>query len=601
MSDKLLLIIFILISFESDAQKKWTGPATGKWEDAQNWQPRGVPVSTDDVVLDNSHQKNNYAVTMPDTIVNVHTLSLEPGSGNDIEVTIPASNKSNPALIVNDTGDSFNIKNGGVFRNSSGLSSGQSIRAGGLISIYTGGKYIHNSRSSHATEIVARLSVAPGTEKGIFEFDVPGGSYPISISNRIYGTLVLSSGASGGAQTYNASGASQVVMKGDFQINDGVQFNLDLTKDMVISDDYVQKGGVFNVASQPDNNTIKIKGSVTQSASATITGTSDGMPVIELCGEQKQLVSFAGNISNSVSLKINNPQGVALTSPMILPYKLQLMTGAIKTSRKNLLTLLDNGAASGGSVNSFVDGPVKKMGHDDFEFPVGKQGDYAPLKITGSGGSVADEFIAEYFLGNPAQVYGYSYERPPLVRISKLEYWILERLSGSSLKKIAVHVGNYSDATALENLELVRWDAAANIWKSEGNSFHSGIATGTLVSNEVSRFGAFTLGSTVEMQNPLPLDPDRDRRVAVPAKRSPLIIFRIVGGEHLQVQAVRDDMVTLIITDAVGRRVGVMKIRLSKGFNNIRLELNAFAKGVYFFSLYDSAGRFLGVEKGVSL
>ncbi len=606
MTIKLFLLILLLISFKSNAQKKWAGPTNGNWEDAQNWKPHGIPANPDDVILDNTYQKNNYKVAMPNAIVNVHALSLEPAAGNNIEVIIPATDKASPALIINDPGNSFNIRSGGTFRNSSGLLSGESIQVSGLISIYNGGKYIHNSRSSHATEIVARLSTAPGTEKGVFEFDVPGGSYPISMSNRIYGTLVLSSDASGGVQTYNASGSNQVLINGDFQINDGVQFNLDLTKDMVINADYIHKGGVFNIASQANNNTVQIKGDITQSTSATITETSGGLPVIELCGDHKQLVSFAGHLLNSVALKINNQQGIVLISPLVLPYKLQLTAGTVKTGKANLLTLLDNSTVSGGSGNSFVDGPLRKIGDDDFEFPVGKQGDYAPLKITGSGGSITDEYVGEYYLGSPQQLYGNSFESPPVVRISAQEYWVLERVAGSSSKKITVFVGNYSNATDLGKLVIVRWDAANNLWKNEGNSFYSGIATGTLVSNDVKTFGAFTLGSTVIMQNPLLVNAVRPDAVRVTAKRLPNINFKIfsspvTSNAYLQLQAAQNDLVTIVITEVGGRQVKVLKIALFKGLNNIPVESDHLAKGVYFFTLYNKIGKFLEVKKVIRL
>ena len=57
--------------------------------------------------------------------------------------------------------------------------------------IHDGGRYIHQTRASHANNILRILSTAPGTEQGIFDFDVPRASYTISVSNRIYGSLEL--------------------------------------------------------------------------------------------------------------------------------------------------------------------------------------------------------------------------------------------------------------------------------------------------------------------------------------------------------------------------------------------------------------------------
>ena len=486
-------------------QKKWTGGFSERWDNPLNWQPEGVPAASDVVILDNSLLTRDYKVFLPDQLTAIHSLLIEPGRASRIELTLPASNITSPALQVLEPGNSIMIRKGGIFRNSSGLNSGQSLMVNGMLCIYDDGAYIHNSRSAHAADIVAKLSTASGTEKGLFEYDVPGGSYPISLSNRSYGTLMLSSTASGGTQTYNASGTNQVTINGDLKINNGVQFNLDLTRDMIVNGNYIQPGGVFNIASQNNNNVVIIRGDITQGGSGLITETAAGLPVVELSGNSQQLVLFAGRFENSVTLRVNNSNGIALLSQLSLSFKLQLLRGKVKSSPSAFITLLDNCTISGGSVDSFIDGPLRKIGDDDFEFPVGKESDYAPVKISGIGGNVTDEFTAAYFLSNPATVYGASFENPPVVRISTLEYWTLEQSSGSSPRKVSLSVGTYSQATALEYLVVVRWNKQASSWRNAGNSSYSGLTTGTITSNELNEFGTFTLGSSIATQNPLPL------------------------------------------------------------------------------------------------
>lgn len=485
------------------AQKRWIGGTAGNWDNDSNWQPAGMPGNTDVVVLDNTFQIDSYTVILPNSAVNIHSLIIEPSDSIRIELILPASNISSPALIANHIGDAIVIKKGGIFRNSSGLISGLSIQINGMLRITNDGSYIHNTRSSHAADIVAKLSAASGTENGIFKFDVPGGSYQISVSNRTFGTLILSSNASGGTQTYNASGSNPVSIIGDLHIKEGVIFNLDLTKDMVIYGNYIQEASTFNLASQSNNNTVRIKGNISQAASAIISETSGGLPVIELGGNINQQVSLPGNIINSVALRINNPGGVTLINHLMLPFKLKLASGKLKTSYVSLLTLSDTGVVEGGSYHSFVDGPMKKTGDEDFEFPIGKQGDYAPVKISGPAGAVTDEFMAEYFLADPKIKFGPFFENPPIFRISSLEYWILERSTGTSSKKLSLPVGTYSNATALDKLVVARWEPEGTVWKNEGNSSYNGIATGTITSNYITAFGAFTLASTVETQNPL--------------------------------------------------------------------------------------------------
>ncbi|MEJ7768667.1 MAG: hypothetical protein WKF89_12695 [Chitinophagaceae bacterium] len=502
----LLFIVYgILNCIQSHAQKKWTGAKTGAWEHALNWQPEGVPAFSDEVILDNTYQKASYNILMPDSAVRIHSISITPSTGNTINLHLPASNKSSPAIIVLETGLAITIGKGGVFKNSSGLSGGQSIQLNGLMCIYDSGTYVHNSRSAHANDIVAKLAMVSGTATGIFEFDVPGGSYPISLSNRTFGTLKLSAVSSGGTQTYNASGANPVTIYGDLQLTGGVQFNADLSNDLIVHGNYYQDSGIFNVASQPNNNIIRIRGNMHQAVKGIITETSGGLPVIELDGTQHQQVSLAGTITNSVAFRINNPKAVSLVNPLSLPYTLEFKNGRLITSGVNLLTLMDSCNVNGGSPHSFVNGPMKKTGGSDFEFPIGKEGDYAPLKINGTAGTGSNEFVAEYFLENPQTIFGTQFERPAIVRLSTLEYWTLKRLSGSSSCKITLSVGTYSHATALDRLVVARWDAGISEWKNAGNAASAGIATGTVTSIVQVDFGAFTLASTVAYQNPLPL------------------------------------------------------------------------------------------------
>ena len=585
---------FTIICFGGFAEKKWIGGSTGEWNNVTHWQPAGIPVSGDTVVLNNDLNTKSYTVTLPDHAVSIQSLVIDPAEGLTIKLLLPSSNLSSPALLVSSAGDAVTIKKGGVFVNSSGLNSGQSIQLNGMLIIHSGGHYIHNTRSSHANEIVARLSTAAGTEKGIFEFNVPGGSYPISLSNRTYGTLILSSDASGGSQTYNASGTNPVVINGDFCINDGVQFNADLSKSLSIYGNFIQNGGVFNVASQPNNNPVIIKGNLSQTSPGIITETSSGFPVIELAGILNQQVSLAGTISNSVIFKINNANGVTLLKHLSLGFKLELARGKLKTAAGSLLMLSDNTIVAGGSAHSFIEGPMRKKGDDDFEFPVGRQGDYAPVTITGAG-AVSDEFQVEYFLANPVTLYGNLINDPSIVRISKLEYWTVERLSESSSKKVSLSVGTYSNATALDKIVVARWDPGLFMWENKGNFSYQGIATGIVQSNMINSFGTFTLASTIESQNPLFVSLPENlfqlhaegitTRHSVSAKVS---MFPTVVKDHavIRISSTKAQAVNVLIIDLNGSVLTRFYKHLKLGDNVVDLNLSHLAAGSYFVQLH---------------
>lgn len=588
-----LLCALLLWSAVSDAQKRWIG-ASGNWDDALNWQPAALPDSTDQVILDNSSQVGDYTVMLPNHAIVVNTLIIEPAAGRQITVQLPATNMSSPAFAVRATGDALIIKNGGVFRNASGLSSGQSLQIGGMLRIENGGLYSHQTRSGHATDIVARLSTAAGTENGQFEFDVPGGSYPVSLSNRVYGKLLFSALASGGTQTYNASGTNPLLVRGDLVINNGVIINLDFTSDFTVMGNYLQEGGVFNIASQPAANKVSLQGDVNQLPAGVITETSTGLPVMELNGSKRQLVSLAGSLLNQLTLRINNTSGISLLHSLTVPYRLQLQQGNLFTTPAALLLVPDNSQVAGASVQSFVDGPVKKTGDEAFEFPVGKQRDYAPVALS-AGTSVTDEFVAAYHHGNPQVVYGTAWEPAAIHHLSTLEYWSVERTAGSSSRKITLSVGTYSHATAIEKLVVSRWDAGLQRWQSEGNTAWSGLSTGTLTSSPVAIYGTFTLGSTIADQNPLlPVSMAHNKDPVYTGNTT--AFFRLgqvscPGGNILiHVFSRQRQSLHIVITTIDGRVVYNAGHKVTEGNSLVRCRLPVLAGGVLVVQVVDERG-----------
>ena len=501
----LILIMFATTALQLFSQKKWDGGGgDGSWNTPGNWVDDLVPSSEDDVVLDNSIVSNNYAVVLPsgNIVVAIKSLNIIPSASRTIEVVLPANNTAVPAFIAAGSIYGLEIHSGGIFRNSSGASAGTPVDISDSIKVHNGGLYLHNTSRAHATNVTV-LSKAPGTERGTFEFDVPGGSgYTISITGRTYGNLTLSASAAGGVKSYTSTGATMVNIKGDFIINAGVNYSLNFSGAFVVHGDFTHKGNSFDISGGVHSNQVSLKGEFYVSGPITETGT--GSPLIELNGINNQNVFTIGSLAGSVTVRINNTAGATLLSELVIPFRLELLVGKIKTTSVNVLIIHDNAACIGGSENSFIEGPMRKIGDDDFVFPVGKQGHYSPVSVAGAGGSTSDVFEAEYSLGNPALVFGSAMESPPIVRISTLEYWKMERVTGTSSKKVSLTVGTLSNATSLENLVVSRWDIPGGSWKNEGNTSFSGVSTGTITSREITSFSIFTLGSTVEQENPLP-------------------------------------------------------------------------------------------------
>lgn len=177
--------------------------------------------------------------------------------------------------------------------------------------------------------------------------------------------------------------------------------------------------------------------------------------------------------------------------------------------------------APGPSNNSFVNGRVQKIGNTAFMFPIGKVVDattrwYAPAGITAPS-DPSTVIAAEYFPVNP-NVPGYNttlIERPPLNRVSEVEYWEIAKEAGSTAAGNAVKITLSWDTprsggvTQEGQLRVAHWQnrSSDTRWWDEGNEAFVGTMTrGTLrAADAVTTFSPFTLGSLIP-NNPLPVE-----------------------------------------------------------------------------------------------
>jgi hypothetical protein len=507
----LLLFIFSCVAVNVFSQVKWDGEAgDGLWASAGNWAGNVLPGINDDVVLDNSMVAGNYTVLLPGaaTAVMVKTIAITPGAGNGIQLQLQAGNIAAPALTATGPGYGITINNGGVLLNASGAGSGNAISVADSFRINNGGQYIHNTRSAHAA-LVTVLSRLPGTEKGVFTFDAPGGGYTIASTNRVYGTLVLSAAASGGVQVYATSAANPFVVNGDLVIKTGVTLNLDITAATTIKGNYQQEGGVFNLASQSNNNSIFIEGNFIQTA-GIITETAGGSPVVHLKSSIAQNIRAEGMITNSVGFSINNGNGVHLQSNLTLPYDLSLVNGVLH-NHSFLVTLQAGCSIHADSIsnNSFINGALRKEGlavDAHFLFPVGKGITQRWLALK----NVSGNYTVEFFKANPNTL-SFNFGNG-IHHISSIEYWSVNAdavPAPAALVELSfdnVNSGGVTDMTALRVSQF-----EAGVWTDRGNTATSGTAgsAGSVQSNALNVFGPaapyFTLASSNAFQNPLPL------------------------------------------------------------------------------------------------
>jgi hypothetical protein len=270
---------------------------------------------------------------------------------------------------------------------------------------------------------------------------------------------------------------------------------------------------------------------------------------------QKTGIFATTPVANTVNnLTVNNAAGIATTGVSLQQHfnvngTLNLQQGHFTTFLDSLITINAGANVVGGSDNSFVNGPMKKIGNSNFTFPVGKlqvaniynpsgfAGGWRPFGISNVGSTVTDGYTAEFFL-NDANLIGVvnSPGIPQLLRVSPCEYWGLRRDATNSLTNISVtlHWKPKSDCNAgfyISNpagVTAALSTTGAPLVHNRLNSWdkHSGTGSGTATDGSVTYnnvdytfisspfasavtyqdFTPFSIGSTNISQAPLPVE-----------------------------------------------------------------------------------------------
>jgi hypothetical protein len=200
------------------------------------------------------------------------------------------------------------------------------------------------------------------------------------------------------------------------------------------------------------------------------------------------------------SLTMNGPARVlTLAAPLTLTDSLVLTSGQVHTTATHLLTLGSQAAATPGNANSFVDGPLRKLGQQAFVFPIGDNGQWARLGISAPAASSA--FTAEYVAVNLG-----GQPTAPLSKASTIEHWTLN--GDSTAGPVSVRLfwesafrSGIDDFSA--NLQVAAFNGTH--WQTLGNGGLGGsLNAGSVVSAQLAGgFAAYTLGSLSPTGNPL--------------------------------------------------------------------------------------------------
>lgn len=234
------------------------------------------------------------------------------------------------------------------------------------------------------------------------------------------------------------------------------------------------------------------------------------------------------------TLTINNTStittsGVTLTQATGITGNLRLINGRLITTSALLITIGSGGTSSSGSITSFVDGPINKIGNTAFVFPTGDvytatgavlTAKWARIELV-SGLAAGNSYTAEYHkLNDPCNVNQAvsNTNGAGINHVSYKEYWDMTRVVGASTPVVKLYWEDNSESSSpgsaissaiAANLIVAEFYTATWNAKGAGTITTAGIS-GTITTGVGTTFTTgtimpFTFGAPT-LVNPLPIE-----------------------------------------------------------------------------------------------
>lgn len=242
-----------------------------------------------------------------------------------------------------------------------------------------------------------------------------------------------------------------------------------------------------------NNGTFYIRGNISnsQASMANSTGT------LHFNGTSAQSVNGT-QAFRTYNLITNNSSGVTLNNNLNVGGAHTFTAGRITTSSTPNYLVYEAGSSHSGSSDArHVNGWISKIGSTAFTFPVGNGTYLRSIAITGL--SASSVFNARY----SGVTTNTSNLDASLLSVDQYEYWTLNQVSGGTAQ-VTLNWDNSKipfPPYSVPSIRVAQYNAG--LWTNRGGSATGNITTtGTITSNSISSFGAFTFGS---MSATLPL------------------------------------------------------------------------------------------------
>jgi hypothetical protein len=291
-----------------------------------------------------------------------------------------------------------------------------------LLKYNTGGNYSRNAEWNAASGPGFPYNVQTSTAG---TFLVAGGTSNTALALNMAGSLTVDAGTNFDMTNANANNMTVPLTVGyDINIAGTLTASQSAGGDIILGQHWTRStGGVFT----PYARSVTFN----DSRNATLTAPTGGETFYDLVINKLGTGTIG---TNYVGYK------VTLNSPAVITNNVTLTSGVFVTTAANLMTVSAGASATGGGVETFVSGPMRKLGSTAFTFPVGKitnggaleQFHYRPIAISNLGASA--DYTTEFFRVNPytqGQISQLAKDAG-LQLISYCEYWDLTRTTGSN-------------------------------------------------------------------------------------------------------------------------------------------------------------------------
>lgn len=502
--------------------------ASGDWRNGDNWSvndfsgpqaPAGVyPTNREVAIIGNgntitlSNDEESALVEVRNSgMINLNTRILSMRRGGDVYVDSGGfiqNNNSNSTMVFSDPYMISNL----VVNDVNGLDIG-GLRLNNNVNLHISGPGSLNITSNFVFNGSNALVEIEGTEVSI------AGNITGNQNNQIInrGTIQwagttwnarLFSGNSGTQFHYTRNGNQNVVTPEDSY--NSLTLSGSGTKTAqgsftVNGDVVVNNAAVFAMG----NNNLTLRGNLTSHSSTANSVTGIARLIFE--GTSDQLIDGANDDEMTIgAFTLNKAAGtrVVLSKPVRVTGTNSAFNSGIITSTVDYqLIFAHNATVSGsGNANSYVDGPITKIGNSAFIFPVGSEDYWAPIQISDLRNSQnTTQFTAQYSFSIPPNS---SLVQESISHISELEYWNLSRTFDPG-NDAECYVTLYfpdqerSQIVDVFDLTVAHFNSTDMIWENLGAFNVTGNSIRT--TNRVANFSPFTIASAFG-NNPLPVE-----------------------------------------------------------------------------------------------